>query len=95
MLIHPGAKWVNRWPESSFVALLKMHGEWLEVTIFLTNSAGESGLCERLACILTRLKFSVMPRCLESSCPQVLASTPLRRNNQRNYIAHLACGLPT
>ncbi len=50
VVIHPGAKWVNRWPEEAYVELIRgLTTEPGAVHLLLTGSASEAALCERLA----------------------------------------------
>lgn len=49
VLAHPGAKWVNRWPEAAWRDWLVQFAQRADASIVLTGSPDEAALCERLA----------------------------------------------
>lgn len=50
VILHPGAKWVNRWPAEAYAELIRgLATQQGDVRILLTGSASEAALCERLA----------------------------------------------
>lgn len=49
ILLHPGAKWVNQWPEAHWRAVLETLAADPMLTFVLTGGPSESALCERIA----------------------------------------------
>lgn len=54
VLVHPGGKWVNRWPEASWAAWMAQLSSRQPVQFVLTGSAEEEPLCARLAATCPR-----------------------------------------
>jgi len=53
VVVHPGAKWVNRWPVEAYIELLRgLADPPGGVRVLLTGAAAESALCEQLAAAL-------------------------------------------
>jgi ADP-heptose:LPS heptosyltransferase len=50
LLVHPGGKPINCWPERHYAALLeRLSSEFEDLVVILTGGASEAPLCERLA----------------------------------------------
>lgn len=63
VVVHPGAKWVNRWPEEAYAELIKGLGEYPgALRVLITGVPAEAGLCERLAAALPGRAYSLAGR---------------------------------
>lgn len=50
IMVHPGAKWINRWPSESYAELLREVGkEFSHLRVLLTGAGSEAALCLQVA----------------------------------------------